>query len=63
MNGRVRLTLRARINGRVRTVTKQPTVMNRRYRATLRLPSRRWRTATLTARHAGTTITKAIRNR
>ena len=61
--GRVRLTLKARIAGRVRTTTKQATVTNRRYAATLRLPSRRWRTATLTARHGGTTITRTIRNR
>ena len=62
-NGNVRLTLKARINGRVRTTRKQATVTSRRYSATLRLSSRRWRTATLTARHAGTTITKTIRNR
>ena len=62
-NGRVRLTLKARINGRVRTATKHATVTNRRYTATLRLPSRRWRTATLTARHGTTTITRTIRNR
>ncbi len=62
-NGRVRLTLKARINGRVRTTTKHATITNRRYTATLRLPSRRWRTATLTARHGTTTITRTIRNR
>ena len=61
--GRVRLTLKARIAGRVRTTTKHATVTNRRYTATLRLPSRRWRTATLTARHGTTTITRTIRNR
>ena len=62
-NGRVRLTLRARISGRVRTVTEHATVTNGRYAATLRLPTKRWRTATLTARHGTTTITRTIRNR
>jgi hypothetical protein len=61
--GRVRLTLKARIKGRVRSTTTHAAVTNRRYAATLRLPSRRWRTATLTARHGTTTITRTIRNR
>ena len=63
MPGRVRITLKARINSQLRTTTKHATVTDRRYTATLRLPSRRWRTATLTVRHDTTTITKTIRNR
>ena len=61
--GRVRLTVRARIGGRLRTQTKHATVARGRYTTTLRLPSRRWRTATITARHGTTTTTRTVRNR
>jgi hypothetical protein len=61
--GRVTLTVRARIAGRVRAFTRHAAIARRRYATTLRLPSRRWRTATITARHGATTTTRTLRNR
>ncbi len=67
--GQVRLTIRTRIAGRARSITKHATIARGRYATTVRLPSRRWRTATITARfarsatHRETTTTRTIRNR
>ena len=61
--GRVRLTVRVRIAGRVRTQTKHAAIARGRYAMRLRLPSRRWRTATVTARHGPTMATRTVRNR
>ena len=61
--GRVHLTIRTRIGGSASAGSRS--TPRSRAAATppcLKLPSRRWRTATrLTARHGGTTITRAIR--
>jgi hypothetical protein len=57
--GTVTVTLRAKVAGRTRTVTRTTRIQNRRYRTTLRLPSTRWRTATLTVRYAGSATHRA----
>jgi hypothetical protein len=69
VHGRVHVTVRTRIAGRLHTVATRTAIARHRFQATLRLPSRRWRTATLTARYVRTTThretvrTRTIHNR
>jgi hypothetical protein len=69
VEGRVTVTASARIRGRLRTVSRLVAVRGGRYRALLRLPSRRWRTARLTARlpasssHGRAVVTRTVRQR
>jgi hypothetical protein len=53
VTGHVTVTARAKIAGHTRERTKRATVRSRRYATRISLPSRAWRTATLTVRFPG----------
>jgi hypothetical protein len=67
--GRVTVTASARIHGHVRTVTRRVTIRSRRYALRLKLPSRTWTTAKITARYPGSstrakaTVTRTVHQR
>jgi len=62
VRGRVTVSLSARVSGRARTFTRRATItQDRRYRATFTLPSSRWRSATVTARYAGSATHRSAR--
>jgi hypothetical protein len=59
--GRVTVIARARVAGRIRTVTRRATIQSGRYRVRLRLPSRRWRSATIMVRYPGNATHRSAR--
>lgn len=59
VSGRVTAQASARIRGRTRTITRHATIRGRRYRTTLRLPSRAWRTAKVTVRYPGNSMRRS----
>jgi len=69
VSGRVTVTASARIGGRLRTVRGSVPVRRQRFNVRLKLPSRAWTTAKVTARYAGssthraTAATRTVRQR
>jgi hypothetical protein len=59
--GKVTIKATAKIRGRARTVTKRVTIRSRRYAAHLRLPSTKWRSATITVTFAGDATHRSAR--